>query len=60
MMIVKAENCSTGLEQMQMGFGRDEEENWKKYYSPVFDTPTKIKKMSMTNNALLSDEQVIL
>jgi hypothetical protein len=49
-----------GMEQMQLGFGADDEEKWRQYYSTVFDVPKKIKKMSMRDNNLFPPDQVCI
>ena len=46
------------MEQMQLGFGADDEQKWREYYSSVFDVPKKIKKMSMRENKLFNTDQV--
>ena len=57
LMIIKAELCESGMEQLQLGFGKGEETVWKASYDSVFDAPQKIRKMSMANNNTFSPEQ---
>ena len=58
MMTVKAECCQSGMDQLHLGFGEGDESSWRTNYNSVFDLPDKIRKMSMTNNNLLTKSQV--
>lgn len=43
---------------MLLGFGADDEQRWREYYSTVFDVPKKIKKMSLKDNNQFNPDQV--
>ncbi len=43
---------------MLLGFGADDEQKWREYYSTVFDVPKKIKKMSLKDNNQFNPDQV--
>ena len=59
LMILKAENCKNGIEQLQEGFGEDDEVKWRTEYMPFFENPEQMKKNSvMDANMFLPEEEV--
>lgn len=57
LMIIKAEMCESGMEQLQLGFGAGEETVWKTSYDSVFDAPQKIRKLTMATSNTFTREQ---
>ena len=59
LMIVKAENCANGIDQLQEGFGEFDEATWRSDFMPFFDNPEEIKKNSIRDtNKFYPDEEV--
>ena len=47
---LKAETCSTGMEQLQDGFGELDERRWRQNYLPYIANPADIKKVSLAKD----------
>jgi hypothetical protein len=57
-MIVKAENCVNGIEQLQEGFGEFDETKWRTDFMPFFENPEQINKNSIRDtNQFLPEEE---
>lgn len=59
LMILKAENCTNAIDQLQEGFGEFDEVTWRTDFLPFFDNPEEIKKNSIRDtNQFYPDEEV--
>jgi hypothetical protein len=57
LLIVKAENCSNGIEQLQDGFGIEDKAKWKRDYLPMFEDLSQIKKNCIFDSMCFSDQE---
>jgi hypothetical protein len=54
--ILKAETCSSGLEQLQERLGELDEKRWRLLYLPHIENPSEIKTMSLTEDPSIPQE----
>jgi len=53
---LKAETCTSGLEQLRDGLGELDEKRWLHLYLPYIANPSQIKKMSLTDDPSIPPE----
>ena len=56
LLAVRAESCSTGIEQLQDGFGEADERLWREKYLPYIANPAGIRKMELAKDPSIPSE----